>query len=101
MKQGNSIGHQLAREFINGEWRLSPEHSQVESPPIPPVACSGSEPFLEDNRAFFRLFLAEREPVECERLIFHLNRCFHCFEIFCEVLRDFCHASSTQEEKKA
>jgi hypothetical protein len=57
---------------------------------IPEYTCQSSKSFLTDNFKFFIVLLILRsENYSCERLIKHLNSCYNCFDVFCQVLRDY------------
>jgi hypothetical protein len=49
-------------------------------------------PFLSGNEDFFlQVFLNQHKDPVCLELAAHLNRCYACFEIFSQILRDYYH----------
>lgn len=61
---------------------------------IPAYACQTEKTYLLNNEEFFIAhFLITTEDGKadkyCERLFRHLNDCYTCFELFCEVMRDY------------
>ena len=62
---------------------------------IPEYTCQSSKSFLTNNFKFFiALLIIRSENYSCERLIKHLNSCYSCFDIFCQVLRDYFHTTN-------
>ena len=52
--------------------------------------CSFEAPLLKDNSDLFLLLLFQKEiPELCSNLGKHLNDCYHCFQIFSEVMQDY------------
>ncbi len=52
--------------------------------------CSFEAPFLKDNSDLFLLLLFQKEiPELCTNLGKHLNDCYHCFQIFSQVMQDY------------
>ena len=65
---------------------------------IPEHECQTEKSFLEDNNEFFlSLFLNAQKQVNfdqnCLQLSKHLNNCYSCFEVFCQVMRDYYYKS--------
>jgi len=65
---------------------------------IPEHECQTKQAFLKNNEDFFLcLILIDPEDDDfdkcCTRLSGHLNNCFRCFEIFCQVMVDFYYES--------
>ena len=64
---------------------------------VPEYRCQTEECFLETEPDVFIHLLfgngekSTNEPTFCDSLIRHLNNCFHCFETFCVVMREFLH----------
>ncbi len=61
---------------------------------IPAYACQTEAAYLLNNEEFFIAhFLITNQNSKadkyCERLYRHLNDCYTCFELFCEVMRDY------------
>ena len=57
---------------------------------IPRSTCPVDTPFLSGNEDFFLgVFLNQHKDPVCLDLAVHMNRCYACFEIFCQVLRDY------------
>jgi hypothetical protein len=57
---------------------------------LPDKGCTVDNPFLENNEDYFiALFSNTKYDKACIRLYNHLNNCYHCFEIFSQVLRDY------------
>ena len=61
---------------------------------IPAYACQTEKTYLLNNEEFFIAhFLITTEDGKadkyCERLSRHLNDCYTCFELFCDVMRDY------------
>jgi hypothetical protein len=62
---------------------------------IPEYTCQSSKSFLTNNFKFFiALLLLHSENYSCEKLIKHLNSCYSCFDVFCQVLRDYFHTTN-------
>lgn len=52
--------------------------------------CSFEAPFLRDNSDLFLLLLFYQDiPELCTNLGKHLNDCYHCFQIFSQVMQDY------------
>lgn len=59
---------------------------------IPHTTCPMEHPFFSGNEDFFlNLFLNHHKDPVCTKLTAHLNKCYSCFEIFTQVLRDYYH----------
>jgi hypothetical protein len=57
---------------------------------LPERGCTSSAPYLENNDDYFiALFSNSKYDEACINLYNHLNNCYHCFEIFSQVLRDY------------
>ena len=80
------LDHMIRRfDFLKTDGRLS---SILETVPV--KACIFNHPFLENNEDFFiALFSDTKQEETCIKLYQHLNDCYHCFEIFSQVLRDY------------
>ena len=66
---------------------------------IPERGCTSTKPFLEHNDDYFiLLFSNNRHDQACISLYNHLNNCYHCFEIFSQVLRDYYHHKPQTEQ---
>jgi hypothetical protein len=62
---------------------------------IPEYTCQSSKSFLTNNFKFFiTLLILRSENYSCEKLIKHLNSCYNCFDVFCQVLRDYFHTTN-------
>jgi hypothetical protein len=62
---------------------------------IPECTCQSEHPYLHDNKEFFiALLIIKSGHYCCEQLTRHLNNCFNCFDVFCQVLRDYFHTSN-------
>ncbi|MBN1406316.1 MAG: hypothetical protein JW956_00925 [Calditrichaceae bacterium] len=52
--------------------------------------CCFESPFLKGNSDIFLLLLFQKEiPELCSSLGKHLNDCYHCFQIFSQVMQDY------------
>jgi hypothetical protein len=72
-------------EFLKADGRLS---SVLKT--VPAQSCLYNHPFLENNEDFYiALFSNTKQEETCIKLYQHLNDCYHCFEIFSQVLRDY------------
>lgn len=66
---------------------------------LPLHRCHTDNPFLRHNQDYFlSSFLlkkpgAQNIPIDCNRLFTHLNNCYPCFEVFCEVTQAYFHKS--------
>lgn len=70
-------------------------------PDIPENTCSLDAPFLEKNiDLFLHLYMGKAQPEICEQLTRHLNNCFHCFEIFTQVLTDYYREYDVKKHKE-
>ncbi len=63
---------------------------------VPKHQCSWATPYLADNSDFFLAHLIVRNAncwhgLNLEQQFKHLNKCFNCFEIYCQVLQDYYH----------
>jgi hypothetical protein len=68
---------------------------------LPNKGCAGGNPFLENNDDYFiALFSNAKYDEACINLYNHLNNCYHCFEIFSQVLRDYYHHKPQSEQFK-
>jgi hypothetical protein len=68
---------------------------------IPAQSCLHNHPFLENNDDFFiAFFTSSKQENACINLFKHLNDCFHCFEIFSQVLRDYYHSNEQLRENR-
>lgn len=62
---------------------------------LPSHRCHTDSPFLLHNQDYFlSRFLvkkrgAQKVPADCKRLFTHLNNCYPCFEVFCEVTQAY------------
>jgi hypothetical protein len=66
---------------------------------LPDGGCTSSTPFLENNDDYFIvLFSNTKNDQACINLYNHLNNCYHCFEIFSQVLRDYYHNKPQSEQ---
>ena len=62
---------------------------------IPEHTCQADKSYLSNNLEFFiALLVIQTEHHSCERLIKHLNSCYNCFDVFCQVFRDYFHTSN-------
>ena len=62
---------------------------------IPEHTCQADNSYLSNNLKFFiALLIIQSEQHSCERLIKHLNSCYNCFDVFCQVFRDYFHTSN-------
>jgi hypothetical protein len=62
---------------------------------IPEYTCHSDKSYLNNNFKFFiALLIIQSEHHSCERLIKHLNSCYNCFDVFCQVFRDYFHTSN-------
>ena len=62
---------------------------------IPEYTCQSTDPYLQNNREFFiALLVMKSGHFCCDQLTRHLNNCFNCFDVFCQVLRDYFHTSN-------
>ena len=65
---------------------------------LPERGCNSNTPFLENNDDYFiALFSNTKYDKACINLYNHLNNCYHCFEIFSQVLRDYYHHKPQSE----
>ena len=80
------LDHMIRRiDFLKADGRLL---SVLET--VPAQSCLYNHPFLESNQDFFiALFSNAKQEETCIKLYHHLNDCYHCFEIFSQVLRDY------------
>lgn len=57
---------------------------------IPKHTCSESDIFLDENIDFFLSYLVySNEEKNCMKLFSHLNKCYCCFNIFSQTMRDY------------
>ena len=51
--------------------------------------CQGNTLLHQHKDFLIMLFMNNASTLICQQLAGHLNTCLNCFEIFCDVLRDF------------
>jgi hypothetical protein len=61
---------------------------------IPNGSCYIDKPFLENNIEFFLRYLkianiSNSGYIDCNRFIKHLNDCYRCFDIYCDIMREY------------
>ncbi len=61
---------------------------------IPKHECHSASPYLANNSDFFLAQLIMRKKhnprsIDFEQPFKHLNFCFQCFEIYCQVMQDY------------
>jgi|GEM_PF-2203424 len=71
------------------------QHSHAElllSTDVPKHECHSATPYLADNSDFFLAHILIRKGNSGPEPPFkHLNDCFNCFEIYCQVMQDYYH----------
>jgi hypothetical protein len=89
-----------AKKYINdlNRFRSDPHNEELIKDifsKIPEHTCRSDKSYLSNNFQFFiALLVIQSEHYSCERLIKHLNSCYSCFDVFCQVFRDYFHTSN-------
>ena len=71
---------------------------------FPKSCCVQERPFLESNFAFFICHILcdelEKSNDKHERLARHLNDCFWCFNVYCQVFKHYFHCNNNIRSSK-